>query len=267
MIIKFLKNELIKMTHSKRNYVLIGCLIFMILSIVYITFMNQKNIINNMPQIQNLSEERKQDILNMNTAAYLRLFATEFVFRPIVPYFIFFMVVFSVELFGTDLFSGNMKFFMNIDKKGINIFIAKVLSLFVYALFIVALNIILGFVLSSLFFSVSFNGLFRIIIIYLSSIIPVVTFSLIIGLISMYIQNKKVSLVIGISSSILLTVVDRITNTRNFSPIGILGIMDNIRPLNIHLSQLCISNMVSIIYLIVFYFIGVYIFKNREFNY
>jgi len=267
VIIKLLKNEIIKMVHSKRNYVLIGCLVFMILSIVYITFMNQQNILNNMPKIQNLDEARKQDILNMNTVIFLKQFATEFIFRPIVPYFIFFMVVLSVEVFGEDFYSGNMKFFINIDKKRISIFVAKILSLVVYALFIVILNIVLGFTISSLFFKVSFDGGFRIIVIYLSAIIPVVSFSLIIGLISMYIQNKKISLVIGIAGSIFLTVADRLTMTRYFSPIGIVSILEKIRPTDIHLSDLFMANLTSVVYLIIFYFIGIYIFKNKELNY
>lgn len=267
MIIRLLKNEIIKMIHSKKNYVLISCLIFMILAIVYIIFMNQKNILANTPEIRKLNPQLKTDILNMNSVIFLRQFCTEFVFRPVVPYFIFFMVVVSVELFGEDFFSGNMKFFVNIDKKRINLFIAKVLSLFVYSLFIVSLNIVLGFIISSLFFKMSFKGLFRIILIYLSSIIPVVSFSLIIGLISMYVQNKKLSLVIGIGSSIFLTVADRLTLTSKFSPIGILGIMDKIRPMNIQLNNLLWANITSLIYLFVFCFIGIYIFRNKEFSY
>lgn len=262
-----LKNEIIKMIHSKKNLVLIGCLLFMILSIVYIMFVNQRNILNDMPQIRNLNEQLKNDILNINSVIFLRQFSTEFIFRPVVPYFIFFMVITSVEIFGEDFFSGNMKFFINIDKKRINVFISKVLALFVYSIFIVALNIILAFVIGCLFFGTSFNGLPRIILIYLSSIIPVVSFSLIIGLISLYVENKKLSTIIGIASSIFITVADRLTGTRIFSPIGILGVMDRIKPINIQLSELIFPNMVSLIYLFVFLMAGIYIFKNKEYTY
>ncbi len=265
-MVKFLKNEIIKMMHSKKIYILLAFAVFMILAICYMMHLDQNNIINNAPKTREYTKQIKMDVLNMNSVIFLRMFSTEFIFRPVVPYFAFFMVVFSVEIFGQDFFSGNMKYFARLDKGATNIFKSKVLILIIYSILVVAINIILGFIISSFVFKVSFNGLGRIICIYVSSIIPLASFGLIIGIMSMFINNKTISVTLGIIISVFLTVSDRLTITRNFSPIGVISIMERARS-SITLSSLFTANVISIIYLLVAYIIGKNVFKNKEFNY
>jgi ABC-2 type transport system permease protein len=265
-MIKFLKNEIIKMLDSKKIYTFLIFLIFMIVTICYIVHSQQNNIISNASEAKKYPEQIKMNILNMNSVIFLKQFSTEFIFRPVVPYFAFFMVAFSVEIFGGDFFSGNMKYFARLDKNHINIFKAKVLSLIVYSFLFVLITIVLGFIISSLAYKISFNGLGRIILIYLAASIPVASFGLIIGIMSMSIKNRSISLTLGIFISIFVTVCDRLTISRNFSPLGVISIMEKARD-SIHLSSLLMANVVSVIYLAVAYFIGKRIFKNKEFNY
>ncbi|MGO5065757.1 hypothetical protein FDF31_00680 [Clostridium sporogenes] len=265
MIINILKNEITKMIHSKKNYILFIFLIFMIVSIIFIINSDKARIVNS--QAISMDKNRARDILNMNSVLFLNYFSTEFIFRTVVPYFVFFMVAFSVDSFGEDFFGGTMKYCINLCENNTDIFIGKVLNLFVCAFFIVMSNILLGFIISSFAFKTTFYGLGRIIFIYLSSIIPVVSFSLIIGLISMFIQNKNISFALGIMISIFLTISDRLTITSKFSPIGVLGLMDKVRATNISFGLLVTSNIVSCVYLIIALFIGMNIFKNKEFNY
>ena len=267
MIVNFFKNEIIKMIHSKKMYILLVFVTFMVAAICYMIYLDKINIINDVPKTRQYTSHLKMDILNMNSVIFLKHFSTEFVFRTVVPYFVFFMVVFSVGIFGEDFFSGNMKHFIRLDKSHVNIFKAKVLSLIVYSLLTVFVNLVLGFIISSMVFKISFNGLGRIILIYLSSVIPVASFGLIIGIMSMFIKNKTVSIIIGIVTSIFLTVSDRLTFTSSFSPIGVLGLMDKVRADNISLRSLFLANVTSIIYLMVAYFIGKKIFKNKEFDF
>lgn len=269
MIIKFLKNEITKMLNSKRNYILLGFLVFMIIAIVYLIHIERGNILNNSPKSNLESVKIKWQVLHMNSVIFLSQFSTEFIFRSAVPYFLFFMVAFSVESFGVDFHSGNMKFFASISKSRNNILEAKILCLIIYSSLVVIVNLVLGFIISSIAFRVSFNGLGRIIIIYLSSIIPVASFGLIIGIISMFIKNKAVSLTIGFASSIFLTVCDKITVSSSFSPVGIIGVVEKLGTGNVYsgmpLSSLIMPNIVSFTYLILFYFIGKSIFKTIEF--
>lgn len=267
MTIKFLKNEIIKMIHSKKIYILLAFVTFMVAAICYMIYLSKGKIINNAPDALKYPNQIKMDILNMNSVIFLKQFSIEFVFRTVVPYFAFFMVAFSVEIFGEDLFSGNMKYFARLDKSKINIFKAKVLSLIVYSFLIVIINIVLGFIISSFVFKISFNGLVRVILIYLSAVIPIASFGLIIGIMSMYIKNKTISMSLGIVISIFLTVSDRLTVTSNFSPIGVLGLMDKVRAENISFQPLIMANIVACIYLLVTYFIGKNLFKTKEFNY
>ncbi|MDD3224569.1 MAG: hypothetical protein PHX70_07685 [Clostridium sp.] len=264
MIINIFKNEITKMIHSKKNYILFFFLIFMIISIVFIMNSNKVHIENH---TSSLNKSISKDIINMNSVIFLKYFSTEFIFRTVVPYFVFFMVVFSIESFGGDFFGGTMKYYIIICKNHTDIFIGKVLSLFVYALFVVISTVFLGFIISSFAFKMTFYGLGRITLIYLFSIIPVVSFGLIMGLVSMFIQNKNISLSLGIMVAIFLTCSDRLTGTRNFSPIGVLGLMDKVRATNISFSALFTSNIVSFVYLVIAFFIGMSIFKNKEFNY
>lgn len=259
------------MLGSKRNYILLSFVIFMIVAIIYIIYLSKSNIINNIPKSQQFSSEIKWQILHMNGVIFLSQFSIEFIFRSAVPYFLFFMIVFSIESFGEDFYSGNMKFFANIDKKCTNILTAKILCLIIYSFLIVMINLILGFIISSLVFGVSFNGLGRIIVIYLSAIIPAASFALIIGIISMFIKNKTISLTLGFASSIFITVSDKITISRSFSPIGIIGIIEKFGTENVYsnipLESLIMPNIVAGIYLLSFYFIGKRIFSNKEFIY
>jgi ABC-2 type transport system permease protein len=230
-------------------------------------YLDKGHIINNASIARNYSYQLKMDILNMNSVIFLKQFSTEFIFRTVVPYFAFFMTVFSVSIFGEDFFSGNMKYFARLTKDHVDIFKTKVLSVIFYSALVVILTLILGFTISAFVFKLSFDGLGRIVLIYLSAIIPVASFGLIIGIISLFFKNTTISIAIGIATSIFLTVSDRLTITSNFSPIGVLGLMEKFRADNIHLSSLLIANVVSIIYLIAAYFIGKKLFKNKEFSF
>ncbi|OAA84853.1 hypothetical protein [Clostridium ljungdahlii] len=265
MILKLFKNEIIKMLHSKKLYVLMVFVIFMIAAICYMIYLDRGHIMNNAPIARNYSNQLKMDILNMNSVIFLKQFSTEFIFRTVVPYFAFFMTVFSVSIFGEDFFSGNMKYFARLTKDHVNVFKAKVLSIIFYSALVVILTLILGFTISSFVFKLSFDGLGKIVLIYLSAIIPVASFGLIIGIISLFFKNTTISIAIGIVSSIFLTVSDRLTITSNFSPIGVLGLMEKFRANNISLISLLIVNGVSVIHLLVAYFIGKKLFKNKEF--
>lgn len=266
MMFKFLKNEIIKMLDSKKIYILLAFATFMILAICYLTHSQQNNIINNTGHAMEYPEQMKFNILNMNSVIFLKMFSTEFIFRPVVPYFIFFMVVFSVEVFGQDFFSGNMKYFARLDKRHTDIFRAKVLSLIVYSFLFLLITVILGFTISSIAFKISFNGLGRIILIYLSAIIPVVSFGLIIGIVSMFIKNKTISLTLGIVISIFLTISDKLTITRYFSPIGVIAIMEKARD-NVTLNSLLMADLIACIYLLIAYLIGKKIFQRKEYDY
>ncbi len=255
------------MLHSKKLYVLMVFVIFMISAICYMIYLDKGHIINNASIARNYSYQLKMDILNMNSVIFLKQFSTEFIFRTVVPYFAFFMTVFSVSIFGEDFFSGNMKYFARLTKDHVDIFKTKVLSVIFYSALVVILTLILGFTISAFVFKLSFDGLGRIVLIYLSAIIPVASFGLIIGIISLFFKNTTISIAIGIATSIFLTVSDRLTITSNFSPIGVLGLMEKFRADNIHLSSLLIANVVSIIYLIAAYFIGKKLFKNKEFSF
>lgn len=255
------------MLHSKKLYVLMVFVIFMISAICYMIYLDKGHIINNASIARNYSYQLKMDILNMNSVIFLKQFSTEFIFRTVVPYFAFFMTVFSVSIFGEDFFSGNMKYFARLTKDHVDIFKTKVLSVIFYSALVVILTLILGFTISAFVFKLSFDGLGRIVLIYLSAIIPVASFGLIIGIISLFFKNTTISIAIGIAASIFLTVSDRLTITSNFSPIGVLGLMEKFRADNIHLSSLLIANVVSIIYLIAAYFIGKKLFKNKEFSF
>lgn len=258
------------MLNSKRNYILLAFLVFMIMCILYLIHIERMDIMSNAPKADRISAKIKWQILNMNSVIFLSQFSIEFIFRSAVPYFLFFMMSFSVESFGGDFYSGNMKFFANIDKKRTNIFEAKVLCLIVYSFSMVAITVVFGYIISSLVYGASFQGLGKIIVIYLSAIIPAASFALIIGIISMFIKNKTISLTLGFAVAIFLTVSDRLTISSNFSPIGVIGVIEKFGTENVYssipLSSLVMPNIVACVYLALFYFIGIRIFRTREFS-
>lgn len=263
---KFFKNEIIKIVRSQKTCILLVFVLFMIGAICYMMHIERLNIINGVPKTRNYSMQLKMEILNVNSVIFLKLFSTEFVFRTVVPYFVFFMVVVSVEIFGEDFFSGNMKYFIRLSGEREQLFKAKVLAVIFYSFSVVAVTFLLGFAISSLVFALSFHGFFRIMLVYLSAVVPVASFGLIIGLVSMFIRNKNVSITIGIILSIFLTVSDRLTITSSFSPIGVLGLMEKLRADNVSLISLLMADATSAVYFAAFYFAGRKIFKKKEFN-
>ncbi|WP_343760805.1 hypothetical protein [Clostridium oceanicum] len=264
---KFLKNEITKLVHSKKLYILIGFIIFMAISICFIMNSQEARLESNPKEALEYSKEMLNDLLNMNSSIFLKQLGTEFIFRTAAPYFAFFMIVFSIGIFGEDFFSGNMKFFIRLHKDNSSIFKAKVLSLIVYSFLVVVLTLLLGFIVGIFFFGLSFKGLSQVILIYLSAIIPMASWGLIFGLVSMYIKNKNVSIALGIAVSIFLSISDKTTITNNFSPIGVIGYVGRVRFDGVDFKTLIIGNLVALIYFVVAYFIGKNIFEKREFSY
>lgn len=267
MTLRLLKNEFIKMVHEKKIYILLGIMFLILISSVYIYNTMKGYVLSNSSEAIKYSTSWKYQLSNMNSIIFIDNYATDFIFKSGIPFFVIFISIFSIDCFGDDFYSGNMKFFANSDTNKSSLFKAKVLYLIIICLSIVILNLILAFAISSIVFNMKFQGLFRSILIYLSSIIPVVSFSLIIGLCSLFIPNKSIRISVGVSLCILTGIIDRLINSTYFSPIGIIALIAKKQIENISFIDLFMCNFISFLYLILAFFIGKSIFKAIEFKY
>ncbi|MBD7910677.1 hypothetical protein [Clostridium cibarium] len=267
MTIKLIKNEFIKMIYEKKFYVLLVTIITMLIATLYIYMAMKNYAIADSIEAQKYSVEWKEQLKNMNSIIFLDNYSTSFIFKSGIPFFLIFVTIFAVDCFGEDFYSGNLKFFANLDTRGESLFKAKVVYLIIFSLIIVIINLVLGFISSSIVFHIKFQGIFRSLIIYLSSILPVVSFSLIVGLISMFIRNRAIRTVVGVGLCISVGILDKIVKVDYFSPIGIISIIASKQVENIKFIDLAICNSISLIYFILAFFIGKIIFKKIEYKY
>lgn len=270
MILKVAKNELIKTFHHKQFYILLVFIIIMALFSTYIYSDIQNKIINGDVEANRYTEEVKESYINMNGSIFMGSFLTDFIYKSMIPYFLIFMVLFSIRTFSEDNTSGNLKFFILDYNNRVDIFYGKILYLFAIITIVVLINILLSFILGVLFFGVkgmTIKGLLSISSIYLLAIIPVLAFSSLAGVFSLMPGPSNVFIFIGIMLSVLVSVIDRFTISKYFSPIGILTKLIDVNVIDIRIFDLVKSNFVAFIYFGIAMVIGILSFRKKDWIY
>lgn len=270
MILKVAKNELIKTFYHKQFHILLVFIIIMALFSTYIYADIQIKIINGEIEVNRYTEEVKQSYINMNGSIFMWNFLTDFIFKPMIPYFLIFMVLFSIKTFSEDNSSGNLKFFILDINNRTDIFYGKILYLFAIITIVVLINILLSFILGVIFFGIkgmTIKGLLFISSIYLLAIIPILSFTTLIGVCSLMLVSSNVCIVIGVMLSVLVSVIDRFTISKHFSPIGILTRLIDADIIDIKIIDLIKSNFIASIYFGVSIVVGILLFKEKDWIY
>lgn len=77
-------------------------------------------------------------LINITTQSFLKLFLTDFIYKPFIPLFLIFVGIISVNVFCDDYVSGNMKFFLISKMRKSQLYIGKVVYMFLVVLISVA---------------------------------------------------------------------------------------------------------------------------------
>ncbi|MDD6794148.1 MAG: ABC transporter permease subunit [Clostridiaceae bacterium] len=270
MIIKVAKNELRKVFYSKQFYVLLVFIIIMSFLSAYLYGDIRNSILSGTVDADRYSAEVKQNFINMNAITFMQMLLTDFIFKPMIPFFAIFMVVFAVKTFAEDNVSGRLKFtILECDQRA-KICYGKLLYLFIITFIGVLMNFVCGFLLGSFIFGlkgVTAGNFLSEIGMYVSAIIPIVSFAAIIGVISMVASKNNTFIVIGVMSSILISLLDKFTVTKYYSPLGIITRISQVGISDISKIDLLQSNLVSAIYIVITIIIGSIIFNRKEWKY
>jgi len=205
----------------------------------------------NLPRAEAYSEEMTQVLLNMNGVSFAKLFLTDFIYKDYISFFLIFIVIFAVNTFSSDRENGTMKFTLltGVDQGtligGKLVFMACAIG--VILLFNMVLSLLVGFI----FFGgkCDFVQLIEYIGINMLSILPGLSIAVIVALLSQIRVSPKVIMGIGLIVVFVLGMLDAMTATKQFSPVGALShFYDCIPSID---STLLVRYLVSLAYCIV----------------
>ena len=219
----------------------------------------------NLPRAQFYTEEFKSVLMNMNGVTFAKLSLTDFIYKNNLPFFLIFVVIHTVNTFSSDRENGTMKFTLltGVDKEtliaGKLMFMASSIGM------IVLLNILLSLAIGCFFFGGTgdFIQIIEYIGISLLAILPGLSMAVIVAVLSQIRISSKIIMAIGLITVLVLGMLDTMTATNRFSPIGALSIYaDQIPSFNQALLLRCLG---SLAYCIVGFILLKGITKNYEF--
>lgn len=204
-------------------------------------------------------------LINITTQSFLKLFLTDFIYKPFIPLFLIFVGIIAVNIFCDDYVSGNMKFFLISKMRKSQLYIGKVVYMFLVVLMLIAANLIFGFIAGSFFFkpgTFDMNFIQDTLAVYMFSAIPALAFAIVISVVSILVNNSTTMLSVSIFLSIALTVVDQFTKSKYFSPVGTISLLgDN---LIVSMKDFLITNGISLVYVILGGVIAISAFKRKD---
>lgn len=270
MITKIAKNELTKTFRNKQFYILLAFVIVMVSLSAYFYNDIRNNIIAGSVGINRYTPESIEIFKNMNAITFMSMFLSDFIFKATIPFFVIFMIIFSVRTFSEDNVGGNLKFFVLDVNNKVDICYGKLLYLLLIITIVVLINISLSFLLGLFVFGISeitIKEVLYVLFVYFSSIIPVLAFSSLIGIVSMVSSKSNTFIIIGIMGSVLISLLDKFTYSKYFSPIGIISKIADKDIFNMPMMDLVQSNFVALLYFTIAVVIGTVLFRKKEWVY
>lgn len=228
MMLKVVKNEYIKFFSGKKPYIFLLIIAVIAFLSAYMYADSRMQIINNTAAAQKVPLELKEMLLNITPLVFLKLFATDFIYKPVLQCLLIIIGIITVNTFCEDYTSGNMKFFLVSSLKKAQLFIGKIIYLLTIILLIVTANMVFGYIAGAAFFG---TGVFdikvfgEVLLVYGFSVIPGVAFATIIAILSILIRNTMTMFPLAIFISIILTTIDLFTVTKYFSPVGAMSLI------------------------------------------
>ncbi len=265
MVVKIIQNEFKKFFAGK-TFVFEVLLMIGLFSVGVIAYRDMANIVaENLPRAHEYTEDFKNVLMNMDGVAFAKLSLTDFVYKNNLPFFLIFIVIHTVNAFSSDRENGTMKFTLLTGVDNGTLMTGKLVFIACSIGVIVLLNIFLSLVIG--FFSFGGTGslipIAEYIGISLLAIIPGFAMAVIIAVLSQIRISSKIIMAIGLIAVLVMGMLDTMTATNRFSPIGALSIFSEQMP---SLSQALLTRcLVSLVYCVVGFFLLNVISKEYEF--
>lgn len=267
-ILNIVRNEFIKLTSSKKFIILIFLIVSVCILSGYGYIQMRNDVINQTAKGLGFDQNVKSTLMNLNYAKFSILFSSDFIYKPFLPIYLIFMSILLGSLVSEDYLEGTMKFSLISPVSKQDLILGKILFIFIFSTLIAIFNLIISLVVGYILFGASnvniydvYNGIY----IYLISVLPIMAFSTIVIYISLIIKNTATVITISVIMSIIITIVDYFTKTKEFSPIGILSIFSDGYSINIEAATFPL--LCSVLYIIVFIFMILSKIKSNDILY
>lgn len=224
-MVKIVQNEFKKFFSSKTFIFEILLMVGLcVLSIV--AYKDMANIAaEELPRAEAYSDEFTNVLMNMNGVAFAKLFLTDFIYKDYISFFLLFVVIYAVNTFSSDRENGTMKFTLltGVDQKtliaGKLVFMACAIG--VILLFNMVLSLLVGFIAFG--GKCDFLQLLEYIGLNALTILPGLAIAVIVAVLSQIRVSSKVIMGVGLVMVFILGMLDAMTPTIHFSPVGALS--------------------------------------------
>ena len=207
--------------------------------------------VNELPKSQTYSEALKDTLRSMDGAEFSKLFLTDFIYKSFFSFFLIFIVITAVNVFSDDRESGNMKFTILTGVDRNTVILGKLIFMVCSIFMTVIFNLVLSLVVGTIFFGApaSMDTVLEVVGMTLLAVVPAFAITVFIALLSQIKISSKIIMAVGIVFTFIMGVLDTLTGTSRFSPIGSLSVFsDNVPAIN---HQLLTGCAVSAVYVAV----------------
>jgi ABC-type transport system involved in multi-copper enzyme maturation permease subunit len=229
-VIKVAENEFYRLIKSKK--VLIIALFVCLLCGIAVTAYSEMsaNILSNLPIAEKYPADLKEVLRNLDSVSFVKLCATDFIYKPYFSFYAIFIVLLAVDIFAIDKESGTLKFTKLSGVSFGEIYAGKMLAAFIICTALAFFNFTVAFLFGLINNPISFHGILGAALIYLCAALPGTALILIIALLSFLPTNSKILIGGGVLVVIILGTADTIGAGKLFSPIGLLSVFGNSVP-------------------------------------
>ncbi|AGK96637.1 ABC transporter permease [Clostridium pasteurianum] len=261
-VLNLVKNEYIKLFSEKKLYIILAY-------IILLSFFTAKSYTDSKFQpgaISGFPPNMRFLLNNLNALNYLIIFSTDSIFGGTTQFSIMIVSLLAIDTFLYDFKSGNAKFVLASGISKFELTLSKYIYMILNIFIIICMFFVIGFIMGSFFFgihgitSINFIETF---IIYLLGAIPMLAFTSIIALISCTNINKSILTLISIMFIIIMGISDSFTNTKFFSPTGMLSLFNYDVPMKITFNILY-CGLISFIYFIVTFMLYIFIMERKD---
>ncbi|MDF2677419.1 MAG: hypothetical protein K0Q97_1742 [Bacillota bacterium] len=261
-IIKLVKNEYIKLFSEKKLYVILAY-------IILLSFFTAKSYTDSKFQsgaISGFPPNMKFLLNNLNALNYLKIFSTDSIFGGTTQFSIMIISFLSIDTFLYDYKSGNAKFVLASGISKLKLTLSKYIYMIINIFIIICMFFVVGFIIGAFFFGIqgtTSTNFIETFVIYLFGAIPMLAFTSIIALISCTNINKSILTLISIMFIIIMGISDSFTNTKFFSPTGMLALFNSDVPMRIT-HNILYCGLISFIYFIITFMLYIFIMEKKD---
>lgn len=261
---KIFENEITKFLYTKK----LKFIIFFVAATTMLATYFYNDMVNAVAQglekTNTYPDELKMFLINLSGTDFMLSFLTDFIYKSVFPFYLIFIAIIAVEVFAEDYQNGTLKFTLLTGVEGKDVILGKFLFMAFVALIISLISFVFSFIVGQLVFggAIDWNVFLEVLILSVLVVAPTMALTSIIFILAQTNLNTKIITLLGIGFTVVMGILDSLTESIRFSPIGAISMFNNSTP-DISAEFLWTVG-VSIVYTVVITAIGYNIAKNKD---